>query len=80
MIGINHINISVTDIARSFLFYKDVLGFNPLCESEGSAYFLAGDPDTPGCLWFSLDFDRNHVASPYPSVWMISANQFLWQV
>ena len=48
IIGINHINISVTDIARSFSFYKDVLGFKPLCKSEDSAYFF-GDPDTPGC-------------------------------
>ena len=43
--GINHINISVADIERSFLFYKDILGFKPLCKSEGSAYFLAGNPD-----------------------------------
>ncbi len=51
--GINHINIAVSDIEKSFLFYKDILGFKPLCKSEGSAYFLAGD------LWFSLDLDRS---------------------
>ena len=64
--GINHINISVADIERSFLFYKDVLGFKPLCKSEGSAYFLAGHPDDPGCLWFSLDLDRNGLRRPSP--------------
>lgn len=64
--GINHINISVADIERSFLFYKDILGFKPLCKSEGSAYFLAGNPDDPGCLWFSLDLDRSSLRRPSP--------------
>jgi len=62
--GFNHINFSVSDIHRSFLFYKDVLGFKPLCKSEGSAYFLAGHPDEPGCLWVSLDLDRNSLRKP----------------
>ena len=62
--GMNHINISVQDIERSFLFYKDVLGLKPLCKSDGSAYFLAGNPDAPGCLWFSLDLDRNRLRKP----------------
>ncbi len=57
--GINHINISVANIQRSFWFYKDILGFKPLCTSEGSAYFLAGNPADPGCLWFSLDLDSS---------------------
>jgi catechol 2,3-dioxygenase-like lactoylglutathione lyase family enzyme len=64
--GINHINISVQDIERSFLFYKNVLGFKPLCKSDGSAYFLAGNPDTIGCLWFSLDLGRNHLRKSSP--------------
>ncbi len=64
--GINHINISVADIERSFLFYKNILEFKPLCKSEGSAYFLVGSPDDPGCLWFSLDLDRNASRKPSP--------------
>jgi len=64
--GINHINIAVRDIDRSFAFYKDVLGFMPLCKSEGSAYFLAGKPDEPECLWFSLDLDRQKMRKPSP--------------
>ncbi|HCU6011389.1 TPA: VOC family protein [Legionella pneumophila] len=64
--GINHINISVKDIECSFKFYKDVLGFKPLCKSEGSAYFLSGHPDEPGGLWFSLDLDRNRLRKPSP--------------
>lgn len=62
--GINHINIAVRSIDTSFKFYKDVLGFKPLCKSEGSAYFLAGQPGTPGCLWISLDFDRGQTRIP----------------
>lgn len=61
--GINHINLSVSNIERSFSFYKDILGFKPLCKSEGSAYFLAGDP---GYLWFSLDLDRYNMRKPSP--------------
>ena len=64
--GINHINISVRNMEVSFAFYKDVLGFTPLCKSEGSAYLLAGEPATPGCLWWSLDLDRNHIRVPSP--------------
>lgn len=59
--GINHINIAVFDLEKSFQFYKDIMGFTPLCKSEGSAYFLAGKPHTPHCLWFSLDLDRQRV-------------------
>ena len=62
--GINHINIAVSDLESSFKFYQEVMGFTPLCKSEGSAYFLAGTPDKAGCLWFSLDLDRNHVRVP----------------
>lgn len=64
--GINHINIAVQDIEKSFDFYKNVLGFKPLCLSENSAYFLAGNPEDPRCLWFSLDFDRNQTRIPSP--------------
>ena len=62
--GLNHINIAVSDIERSFLFYKNILGFKPLCKSEGSAYFLAGHPDNS--VWFSLDFDRDVLRKPSP--------------
>ena len=64
--GINHINISVSDIERSFSLYKDTFGFKPFCRSEGSAYFLAGYPDDPGCLWFSLNLDQSGLQRPSP--------------
>jgi uridine kinase/catechol 2,3-dioxygenase-like lactoylglutathione lyase family enzyme len=52
--GINHITLAVKDIATSFGFYKNVLGFKPLCKWQGCAYFLLSDG-----LWFCLDRDRN---------------------
>lgn len=57
--GINHVNLSVENIECSFDFYHKVMGFTPLCQSEGSAYFLAGKPEEPGSVWVSLDLDRN---------------------
>lgn len=64
--GINHINIAVKNIDRSFAFYKDVLGFKPLVKSEGSAYLLAGNPEGEEGLWLSLDLDRENMRSPSP--------------
>jgi catechol 2,3-dioxygenase-like lactoylglutathione lyase family enzyme len=62
--GINHVTFAVADMERSFVFYRDVLGFKPLCRWNKGAYFLAGE------TWFCLnlaDFsspskDRSHVA------------------
>jgi catechol 2,3-dioxygenase-like lactoylglutathione lyase family enzyme len=55
--GLNHITLAVKDIETSFAFYRDVLGFTPLCKWEGSAYFLVGDLEQWECLWFCLDRD-----------------------
>ncbi|KJV57052.1 VOC family protein [Orientia tsutsugamushi] len=41
--NINYITLAVTDIHRSFSFYKDVLGFKPLVKWDQGAYFLIGD-------------------------------------
>ena len=38
--GVNHIRLTVTDIARSRAFYSEVLGFTVIAESSGS-------PDDP---------------------------------
>ncbi len=64
--GINHINLAVKDTEVAFTFYRDVLGFTPLCKSEGSAYFLAGVSDAPNALWVSLDLDRDGLRKPSP--------------
>lgn len=47
--GINHITFSVSNLQKSFAFYKEVLDFKPLMQNAKSAYFLAGD------LWFCLE-------------------------
>lgn len=46
--SLNHINLAVTNLEVSFPFYREVLGFQPLCRWPQGAYFLAGD------LWFCL--------------------------
>lgn len=51
--ALNHITIAVSDIKRSFDFYRDTLGLKPLCSWNKGAYFLAGD------LWFCLNVDTN---------------------
>lgn len=53
--GINHITLAVTDIDRSFDFYKEVLGFKPLCRWDKGAYFLVGD------FWFCLNVDEGRI-------------------
>lgn len=62
--ALNHITLAVNDIDISFRFYREVLGFTPLCKWEGSAYFLIGDCNDPHALWFCLDRDVNRQASP----------------
>jgi catechol 2,3-dioxygenase-like lactoylglutathione lyase family enzyme/GNAT superfamily N-acetyltransferase len=51
--GLNHITFAVKDLEKSFYFYKDILGFQPLMKHSKGAYFLAGD------CWFCLDLDPN---------------------
>jgi len=61
--NINHITLAVTDIHRSFEFYKDVLGFKPLVKWDKGAYFLVGE------FWFCLNVDLirkpNHCYTHY---------------
>lgn len=62
--GLNHITLAVKDIEASFSFYRDVLGFTPLCKWEGSAYFLIGNPYEPNCVWLCLDRDSQRQETP----------------
>lgn len=48
---INHITLAVRDINKSFRFYRDILGFKPLCLWDNGAYFLINN------LWFCLNVD-----------------------
>ena len=50
--GLNHITLSVSDLARSFDFYARVLGFAPKARWDKGAYLEAGD------LWLA----RNETA------------------
>lgn len=60
--ALNHITLAVTDIERSFHFYRDVLGFTPLVKWDKGAYFLIG-PEENG-FWFCLNVDSNRLPSP----------------
>lgn len=56
--SVNHITLAVTDIHRSFSFYKDVLGFKPLVKWDQGAYFLIGN------FWFCLNIDLARKSQP----------------
>ncbi|MCW8400830.1 fosfomycin resistance glutathione transferase [Legionella sp. PATHC038] len=56
--NINHITLACADINRSFLFYKDVMGFKPLVKWDKGAYFLVGD------FWFCLNVDLAREPQP----------------
>lgn len=51
--GINHITIASKNINNSFNFYKNILGFKPLCKWNNGAYFLVGN------VWFCINYDEN---------------------
>ena len=56
--GLNHITLAVTDIDRSFKFYRDIMEFQPLVKWDKGAYFLVGD------LWFCLNVDEKRIPQP----------------
>ena len=56
--GANHYTLAVSDLNRSFHFYKDILGLKSLCKWPKGAYFLAGD------FWFCLNLDSNRKPEP----------------
>jgi catechol 2,3-dioxygenase-like lactoylglutathione lyase family enzyme len=51
--GVNHITLSIRDVAESFTFYTDVLEFRPLARWPRGAYLLAGD------MWVALVLDAH---------------------
>jgi catechol 2,3-dioxygenase-like lactoylglutathione lyase family enzyme len=51
--GINHVTLSVRDLAESFGFYTQILGFKPVAKWPKGAYLLGGD------LWICLFLDRD---------------------
>ncbi|NUP06281.1 MAG: glutathione transferase [Polyangiaceae bacterium] len=62
MIGsLNHLTLSVRDLERSFVFYRDVLQFRPLARWRSGAYLLAGEE-----TWICLSLDDRARAQPLP--------------
>ncbi|MCX6957066.1 MAG: VOC family protein [Verrucomicrobiae bacterium] len=57
--GLNHITLAVTDIEKSFSFYRDLLGFKPLVKWDRGAYFLIGED----VFWFCLNVDGRRQAN-----------------
>ena len=55
--GMNHITLAVTDLEQSWMFYRNILGCQPLARWRQGAYLLAGD------LWLCLSLDANALAS-----------------
>lgn len=74
IVGINHINLSVSDIERSFDFYHRLVGLKPLCKWPQGAYLLAGDD------WFCLNVTNHHTVVLKPDythyAFSISAQDF----
>jgi len=59
--GLNHLTLSVRDLARSFAFYRDALGFRPLARWSDGAHFLAGET-----TWVCLTRDDRTREGPLP--------------
>ena len=49
--GLNHLTLSVRDLARSIVFYRDTLGLRLHARWDRGAYLSAGD------LWLCLSLD-----------------------
>lgn len=58
--GLNHITLSVRDIARAYNFYTEVLGIKPVARWPQGAYLQAGD------LWLALVVDDVVRTRPLP--------------
>ncbi len=58
IISMNHITLAITNIHKSFEFYREVLGLRPLVKWDKGAYFLVGD------FWFCLNVDKNRQVNP----------------
>ena len=55
--GLNHLTLSVRDLARSVVFYRDTLGLRLHARWDRGAYLSAGD------LWLCLSLDGQDSAA-----------------
>ena len=70
--GLNHLTLSVHDLARSVVFYRDMLGLRLHARWDGGAYLSAGD------LWLCLSLegqDTAALASPAYTHYAFSISQ-----
>jgi catechol 2,3-dioxygenase-like lactoylglutathione lyase family enzyme len=58
--GINHLTLSVKQLARSYRFYVNVLGCKPIAKWPKGAYVTAGN------VWVALVADRHTRSGPLP--------------
>ena len=58
--GINHITLSVRDLAESLVFYVDVLGCSIAAETPKGCYLRAGE------VWLALETDAHVRSGPLP--------------
>jgi catechol 2,3-dioxygenase-like lactoylglutathione lyase family enzyme len=58
--GLNHLTLAVSDLDRSFAFYKDLLGFRPAAIWNTGAYLSLGE------LWLCLSLDSKREARQTP--------------
>jgi glutathione S-transferase fosA5 len=59
--GLNHLTLSVSELERSFAFYREVLGLRPLARWAKGAYLLAGES-----TWVCLTLDAATRSEPLP--------------
>jgi len=58
--GVNHLTLSIRDVAQSITFYTEVLGCRLLARWPKGAYLLAGD------MWIALVLDEKLRLAPLP--------------
>jgi len=71
---INHITLAVSNIDRSFNFYRNILELKPLCSWDKGAYFLIGD------FWFCLNVDKTVKPDPGYTHYAFSVTQENFQI
>jgi catechol 2,3-dioxygenase-like lactoylglutathione lyase family enzyme len=58
--GISHVTLSVKQLARSYRFYVEVLGCDPVAKWPKGAYLTAGN------VWIALVVDKSTRTGPLP--------------